>query len=41
MGFITAHKPESIVSRIGILVHNHSITLEVDMALDSILLLVS
>lgn len=41
MGFITAHKSESIVSRIGIFVHNHSITLEVDVALDSILLPVS
>ena len=41
MGFIAPDKPESIVSRIGIFVDNHSITLEVDVALDSILLLVS
>ena len=41
MGFITSYQPESVVSWIGIFIHDNSVALEVDVAFDPVLLSVS
>ena len=41
MGFIASNQSETVVSRIGILVHDNSVAFEVDVAFDSILLPIS
>jgi len=41
MGLITSYQPEPIVSRIGIFIHDNSVALEVNVAFDSIFLIVS
>ena len=41
MGFITSYQPESVVSRIGIFIHDNSVAFEVNVAFNSILLIVS
>jgi len=41
MGLVASYQPESIVSRIGILIHDNSVAFEVNVAFDSILLIIS
>jgi hypothetical protein len=41
MGLVTSYQSESIVSRIGIFIHDNSVAFEVDVAFDPVLLSVS